>query len=258
LISLDTQVKPLDNVNFRRAIYAAIDKHQLLLTRGGDIIGQTATHFIPPALPGGAEAGGAAGPGFDFTKTPNGDLTLARKYMKAAGYPSGRYNGAPLSMVGDNQEPASTAVEAVQSQLAPLGIKVRLQEVPHDAMQSKFCGVPKEKVAICPSISWGKDFNDSQSLIDPMFNGKNIVPSGNVNHPMANDLALNKRMDAAESIVGPAARARAWGDLDRAVTDQAYVVPWAWDNAVNIRSKNVSAPLNKLTTAWDLAYASVK
>ena len=46
---------------------------------------------------------------------------------------------------------------------------------------SKFCGSPKAKVAVCPNGGWGKDFFDAQSLLDPVFNGKNIVPVGSVN-----------------------------------------------------------------------------
>ena len=33
---------------------------------------------------------------------------------------------------------------------------------------------------VCPTTGWAKDFNDGQTILDPTFNGKNIVPSGNV------------------------------------------------------------------------------
>ena len=36
--------------------------------------------------------------------------------------------------------------------------------------------MPKSNVAICPNLGWGADFFAAQSFIDPLFNGKNIVP----------------------------------------------------------------------------------
>ena len=113
--------------------------------------------------------------------------------MKKAGYPSGKYTGPPLLTVADNEAPASNTAQAVQSQLAQIGIKLTFREVPHATMLSKFCGVPKAAVAICPTLGWGKDFFDSQSMIDPVFNGKNIVPSGNANIAQANDPDAQRR-----------------------------------------------------------------
>jgi peptide/nickel transport system substrate-binding protein len=221
-------------------------------------LGPTATHFIPPEMPGFEEAGGLKGSGYDFVSNPNGDLKLAMSYMKKGGFPSGKYTGPPLLMVGDNQPPASKTGEAIQSQLETLGFKLNYRQVEHSTMLSKFCGVPKAKVAICPNLGWGKDFFDSQSLIDPVFNGKNIVPAGNVNTSQANDPKLNAAMDKGEEIVEPADRAKAWAEVDKQVTDQSYVVTWLWDNGINFASKNVNAVRNKFNSAWDISYTSLK
>ncbi len=155
-IALNTTVKPLDNINFRKAIAAVIDRNALRLTRGGPAIGTVATHFIPPQMPGFAEAGGVAGPGYDFFANPNGNVSLAESYMKKAGYPSGKYTGPPLLTVADNQPPASNTAQAVQSQLGQIGIKLTFREVPHATMLTKYCEVPKAKVAICPTLGGGR------------------------------------------------------------------------------------------------------
>ena len=93
-ISLNTTVKPLDNVNVRRAISAVIDRDALRQTRGGPTLGTTATHFLPPGIAGFEEAGGEEGPGFDFTSNPKADVALAKQYMQKAGYENGMYDGA--------------------------------------------------------------------------------------------------------------------------------------------------------------------
>ena len=95
-------------------------------------------------------------------------------------------------------------------------------------MLSKFCGVPKAAVAICPNLGWGKDFFDAQSMIDPIFNGKNIVPSNNSNYAQLDDPELNAQMDKAEQITRSERSARkAWADIDKKVTGGRVLHPVA-------------------------------
>jgi peptide/nickel transport system substrate-binding protein len=257
LIALNTTVKPLDNENVRKAMAAVIDKNALILTRGGPKIGEPATHFLPPFMPGFQEAGGRTTT-FDFMKNPNGDVALAQQYMKKGGFPSGKYSGPPLLMVGDNAAPAKNTGEAIQSQLQKLGFKLTYRQIPHEVVNSKYCGIPKQKVAICPNFAWGKDFYDSQSMLDPVFNGKNITPSGNVNQSNLNDPAINAAMDKAELIPDAKARAAAWGAVDKQVTATAAAIPWIWDNQANLRSKDVKGVTSNNNAAWDLTFTSVK
>jgi peptide/nickel transport system substrate-binding protein len=258
-IALNTKVKPFDNINVRKAVSALVNKTDLRVTRGGPTLGPIATHFIPPGMPGYDEAGGAKGPeGLDFNENPNGDLKLAAEYMKKGGFPSGKYTGPPLLMVGDNQPPASKTGEAVQSQLEKLGFKLNYRQVQHPTMLSKFCGVPKAKVAICPNLGWGKDFSDSQSMIDPIFNGKGIVPVNNSNYAQVDDPKLNAKMDKAEEITDVQERAQAWADIDKELTAGAYIVPWLWDNQVNFASKDVNPVRSKFNSSWDLTFSSLK
>ena len=238
-ISLNTTIPPLNNLDVRKAISAVIDKNALRLTRGGPTLGTIATHYISPILAGFSQAGGDAGPGYNFDTNPNGDLALAEQYMKMAGYKTGKYTGPALLTIADNNAPASNTALAVESQLATLGFKLNFREVPHATVLSKFCLVPKAKVAICPTLGWGPDFFDSQSMLDPVFNGKNIVPVGNTNTSQANDPTINAAMNAAEELTNPTARADAWGKIDDEVTSQAFSIPWLWDNEISFASKNV-------------------
>ena len=258
-IALNTKVKPLDNVNFRRAIAAVVNRDALRQTRGGPAVGTVATHFIPPDIPGFDQAGGNAGPGYDFYKNPSGDVALAKEYMKKAGYPSGMYSGPPLLTIADNQSPAKETAEAFQQQLSQIGIKLQLREIPHASVIGKFCGTPKQNVAICPTLGWGKDFFDAQSMVDPIFNGKNITQSGNVNTAQANDPKFNAQMDKAEELTDPTQRAQTWGQLDKDLTGQVFYVVWLWDNEVNFTSTNVKGVQNSFNgNAWDLTYSSLK
>ncbi len=256
-VALNTTVKPFDNVNVRRAVAAVIDRNALRLTRGGPTLGPIATHYLPPGMPGFAEGGGDKGT-FPFMTKPSGDLKLAQQYMRKAGYASGKYSGPELLMAGDNQVPASKTGEAVQSQLAKLGFKFNYRQVSRPTTFAKFCGAPKAKVAVCPNGAWGKDFYDAQSLLDPVFNGKNIVPVATPNWSNIDDPELNAALDIATTETDPEERAKLYGEIDRTVTGAAYVVPWLWDNQISLASANVKGPVNKFNSAWDIAYMSLK
>jgi peptide/nickel transport system substrate-binding protein len=258
-IYLNSKVKPFDNENVRKAVGAVVNRNDLRLTRGGPTLGPIATHLIPPGMPGFEEGGGNAGPpNLDWNKNPNGDLALATEYMKKGGFPTGKYTGPPLLMSGDNQPPASKTGEAFQAQIEKLGFKLNYRQVQRSTGLSKFCGVPKAQVAICPNGGWGKDFFDSQSMVDPIANGKNIVPAGNTNVSQVDVPELNALMDKAEQTTDPDQRAKEWGEIDQKVTAGAYMIPWLWDNNVNFASTNVNAVHNEFSGGWDLSFTSLK
>jgi peptide/nickel transport system substrate-binding protein len=260
-IGLNTAIPPFDNENLRKAVVAATNRNALILTRGGKTLGIPATHVLPPGMGGFEEAGGEKGdPANDFYGPDGGKASqeVIDKYMKAAGFPSGKYNGPEILMVGDDQPPASKTGEAFLEVLKSVGFKVRYRQVPHDVMYSKFCQVPKAKVHVCPNVGWGKDFFDAESMLFPTFYGKNIVPSGNVNYPQLNDPEISKMMDDARQLTDQAERDKAWGEIDKKITAGAYVVMWIWDNSVNLQSKDVNGVQNKFNSSWDVTYTSLK
>lgn len=256
-IGLDTVIPPFNNENLRKAVVAATNRNALIQTRGGPLLGKPATHIIPPGL-GGFDQAGGYGTKYDFYKNPNGDMAVAKKYMKAAGFPSGKYHGPKILMVGDDQPPASKTGEAFLETLKALGFNVNYRQVPHDVMYSKFCQVPKAKVNICPNVGWGKDFFDPESMLFPTFYGKNIVPSGNVNYAQLNDPKINAEMEKARELTDQSARDAAWAKIDDEITAGAYVVMWIWDNDVNMESKNVNGVQSKFNASWDVTYTSLK
>src|SRR4051794_16347750 len=257
-VALNTRKKPFDNINVRKAVNAALDRNAMLLGFGGKAVGQVATHIIPPGVAGFDEAGGTAGTGVDYLKSPGGDPQLAASYLKKAGFANGKYSGPKITMVADNAGNQKAAAQVFLNSLQKIGFKVNFQATTRDTMFSKFCSVPSNEPQVCPSVGWLKDFADPQTMIDPVFNGKNIVPDGNVNWEQLNDPALNKAMDKAETIVGDAARAKAWAAIDKQVIGTASAIPWMWDKPYLVRSSNVNPVLNQANAAWDLSSMSLK
>jgi peptide/nickel transport system substrate-binding protein len=258
-VAMNTTMKPFNDVNVRRAVVAGFDREAMRLTRGGAVVGDVPTHFIPPGVPGFEEAGGLKGPGIDFMSKPNGDPQLSAEYFKKAGMSSGKYEGGgELLMVGTSEGVAQKAAEVAKQNFENMGFKVRLRLVTQDSMYTKFCNSPKAQVAICPNVGWLKDFSDAQTYLDPTFNGENILQTGNSNWSQLNDKALNADMDKAKLLTDPKARAQAWGEIDKKLTDLAPAIDWIWDKTPLIRSPNVVGVASQDLGQWDLTFTSIK
>ena len=257
-IAVRTDRPPFDNPDVRRALNAAFDKNALRQAFGGPITGDIPTHWIPPGQPGFDEAGGAEGTGADFMAKPEGDLELAKEYMKKAGYASGMYDGGKtFTGVSDNATQQKNVSQVAVAQFEKLGFEVDMKYVVRDSMYTKFCQVPSNQPDVCPSVGWLKDFADPETLLGPVFNGKNILKQGNSNFALLDDPEINKAMAEAEVINEPAERNAAWGEIDKMVTDTAAGIPWLWDTQPMLRSANVSGVVNQANAAWDLTFTSI-
>jgi peptide/nickel transport system substrate-binding protein len=257
-IALNQTKKPFDDANVRKAVAAGLNRTAMQLAFGGKTIGAVANHILTPGLNGFEEAGGFEGTGVDFLKNPNGDPQLAAEYLKKAGFKNGKFSGPKIVMVVDNSANQKSAAQVALDSFEKLGFDVDFRAVPRDTMYSKFCAVPKNQPEVCPSVGWLKDFADPQTMLDPIFNGKNIVQSGNVNYIQQNEPKLNKQMDDAETLIDPAERGDAWSKVDREITATAAPIPWLWDKTVLVKSTNVNAVINKWNAAWDLSHTSLK
>ena len=108
-VALNNHAGPFANVNVRKAMWAALDREAMVKVSGGEIVGAPGTHFLYPGSLGFEQAGGDHGPNVDYNNYLEGNLTVAKKYMKLA-YPS--TNGVPPSsvtvkVVGSTGEPAA-------------------------------------------------------------------------------------------------------------------------------------------------------
>jgi peptide/nickel transport system substrate-binding protein len=259
-VALNTQLPPFDDLDVRKAAIANANRTDLRNTRGGELTGPVMTHILPPEFPGFEEAGGLEGPDLDYLANPDGDPALAAEYMKKAGFESGKCEGAgcEITMIGDDAPPGADTAEVVESQLEEFGFKVNYQKVTHDIMYTKFCGVPDNAPPVCPNVGWLKDFNDGQSMLDPTFNGENVVPENNNNWSQLDVPEINKAINEARLIDDLEERNQAWGDIDTMVMEQAAVIPYIWDDQANIQSADVAGVINKFNANWDLSFTSLK
>jgi peptide/nickel transport system substrate-binding protein len=258
-VSMNTKMKPFDDINVRKAAIAGFDRNAMRLVRGGKLLGEIPTHFIPPGMAGYEEAGGAKGPGLDFMAKPAGDANLAGEYFKKAGMSSGKFEGnEEILMVGTAEGVDQKTAEVAKENFEKLGFKVRLRLVAKDSMYTKYCNRPAADVAICPNVAWSKDFSDAQTILDPTFNGENIAEQNNSNWPQLDVAKIDETMNKAKEAISPEDRAKAWAQADKMITEQAPAVNWIWDKTPLISSKNVNAVASQYNGQWDLAWTSLK
>ena len=250
----------LKNVNVRRALWAALDRSEMLKIAGGTIVGQVATHFIYPGSDGFAQSGGYAGPKVAWNTHPSGDAAVAATYMKKAGFPSGKYTGKQvIKIVGANNGNSPEQAAIVKQAFTSLGFKVNVSDVDQSVMYEKYCGVPKQEIDACPEVGWIRDTADPQTTLFVPFYGPAITQTNNSNWGQVNDPAINAAMDKAAVTPGTAASNEAWAKVDEMLVNQAVAIPWIFDNQPNLEAANVRG-INDLWNegSWDYAFTSLK
>jgi len=261
-VALDNRVGPFANVDLRKAVWAALDRVAMVSVRGVDS-GEVASHFLYPTIPGFEQAGGAGGPKgaqFDFDEHPEGNMAIAEKYLRLAGYPSGRYTATkPVTIVGTIGDPGELDAEIVDLTLLKLGFVTKFTLVTTAQMYGEYCGVPKQAIDVCPDVGWISDFGDPQATLDSPFNGRLSAQPPTSNWSQTNDPSIDAAMTAAEPLIGGAARAAAWARIDEQLVEDAAAVPYVWDAGAAIEGRRVAGVADVWNIgAWDYSFTSLK
>lgn len=259
-VAINTQRRPFSDLNVRKAFAAALDRRAMQLQRGGVLIGDVASHFLPPTIPGFREAGGFAGTGVDYLAKPEGDPAVAARYMRRAGFASGKANGPSVLVFGSNDSPAKEIAEVIRDALDSLGFDVTLRLLDQATLYTKFCNVESQlrKIDVCGSFGWLPDFIDPYAMLNSNFSGNAILPVNNTNASLFDDQQVNAAIEKGALISDKEQRARAWGQIDKQLVEKVAAIPYLWDKVANIVSKDVHGVIARWNASWDLAYMSLK
>jgi peptide/nickel transport system substrate-binding protein len=218
-VALNTKVKPLDNINCRIAVQYAVDKVAAQNAMGGPLRGDIASTVLPPNVLGYTK--------FDKYPTPNnsGDAAKAKEALTKCGHP----NGFSVNMAVRGDRPNDVAgATSVQASLKKVGIKVSIQRYPAGKYFSDYAGAPafvhSHNLGLMV-MAWGADWPTGYGYLYSIVSGNAIVASGNSNLPELNDPQINSMLDNGIQNTDTAAREKVWGDVDKAVMDQAVIVP---------------------------------
>jgi peptide/nickel transport system substrate-binding protein len=257
-IEMNLANPPFDDPNVRIALNYALDKEGFRQLRGGPLFGELAGHIMVNSLQGDQLKD------YDPYPTPNGrgDVTAAKAAMAASAYDTDGDGVCDdpscqgIVTIIDEADPYPKQTALLQQTLEPLGITLDVKTFERTTMYSK-CEDPNSHWALCPSVSWGKDYPDGYTFGPPLFSQDAIGPESCCNDPMVGataDILRGRGYDP--SIPIPSAeeqideciplsgdpRLECWAQLDRYLMED--VVPWVpylFDNNVVVASDRVVA-----------------
>ncbi|HYY88185.1 MAG TPA: peptide ABC transporter substrate-binding protein, partial [Chloroflexota bacterium] len=154
-LQMNSARKPLDNPLVRRALARAIDRRALIRDVASGV-GQPATSFIPPGMPGFQ---GELGKDIEFDAVAAKDLLRQAGYADSSSFPRLRFRFGTSTA---NQ----TRAEFIQAQLRQnLGIQIDLDSMELKAYQAAY----KNKDYELSYGGWTADYPDPQDWLSGLF-----------------------------------------------------------------------------------------
>jgi len=208
-ITLNTKVKPFDNVKVRQALNMAINKERITRILNGRAT--PANQPLPPLMPGYDKA--FTGYAYDVAK--------AKALLAEAGYP----DGFETVLYSTNTDPQPRIAQAIQQDLAAVGVKAEVRALAQANVISAGGTEGEAPMIWSGGMAWIADFPDPSNFYGPILGCAGAVPGG-WNWSWYCNADLDKRAVAADSMSDPAKaaeRTAAWGKI---FTDIMADAPW--------------------------------
>ncbi|MBY5614646.1 ABC transporter substrate-binding protein [Rhizobium leguminosarum] len=208
-ITLNTKVKPFDNVKVRQALNMAINKERITRILNGRAT--PANQPLPPLMPG-------------YDKSFTGyayDVAKAKALLAGAGYP----DGFETVLYSTNTDPQPRIAQAIQQDLAAVGVKAEVRALAQANVISAGGTEGEAPMIWSGGMAWIADFPDPSNFYGPILGCAGAVPGG-WNWSWYCNADLDKRAVAADSMSDPAKaaeRTAAWGKI---FTDIMADAPW--------------------------------
>ncbi|MBY3075057.1 ABC transporter substrate-binding protein [Rhizobium laguerreae] len=208
-ITLNTKVKPFDNVKVRQALNMAINKDRITRILNGRAT--PANQPLPPLMPG-------------YDKSFTGyayDVAKAKALLAEAGYP----DGFETVLYSTNTDPQPRSAQAIQQDLAAVGVKAEVRALAQANVISAGGTEGEAPMIWSGGMAWIADFPDPSNFYGPILGCAGAVPGG-WNWSWYCNADLDKRAVAADSMSDPAKaaeRTAAWGKI---FTDIMADAPW--------------------------------
>jgi YVTN family beta-propeller protein len=216
----------------RRAVNYAVDRRALLRLTAGFIPAVATDQYLPPGMPGFHDVRA-------YPDTP--DLRRARRLAR----------GRHVKAVFYSCTFCLQVTNVVVRDLAAIGIDVQVKEFAVAELRRRVStrGEPFD-VTI---TAWSSDDADPSSFLQPLFDGRTLRASGNNDVAYLDDPTVNRRLDLAARLTGPA-RSLAYAALDAYLTrDLAPLVAVANATRHDLFSNRIGCQIYQPMYGIDLA-----
>jgi ABC-type transport system substrate-binding protein len=227
-ITMKVGKKPFTDVRVREAVAAAINKKRIVKLINGRA--SVANQILPPGMPG-----------YDTTfKGIAYDPAHAKELLKEAGLP----DGFSTELYASNTDPNPRIAEAIQQDLAAVGIKVTLKTLAQENVIAAGGDPDQGPMVWSGGMAWSDDFPDPSDFFTPILSCGSATKGG-WNWSFYCNKTLDAAGDAANAITDPAKSAErdaAWAKIYRAVMADTPWVPVFNQRLYTMKSPRLMAP----------------
>ncbi len=229
-LTLNTKIKPLDDVKVRQAINMAVNKERITRILNGRAT--PANQPLPPLMPGYDKA--FTGYAFDVEK--------AKALLAEAGFP----DGFETVLYSTNTDPQPRIAQAIQQDLAAIGVKAEVRALAQGNVIAAGGTEGEAPMIWSGGMAWIADFPDPSNFYGPILGCGGAVQGG-WNWSWYCNEALDKRAIEADSMSDPAKvaeRQAAWGKIFTDIMADAPWVPVINERRVVAKSMRMGGPDN--------------
>ncbi len=200
-IGINCQIPPLDDRRVRQALNYAVNKSEVIALLNGR--GIVARGVVPANMPGyHAELDG-----YPY------DPAKARALLESAGQGGGFSVELWTRGAGDLE---LKMAQKLQQDLARVGVTLSIKSV---AWSSFLEAIRQPRTVPLFILGWSADFPDPENFLDILFH-----TGQDNNHSFYSNPEVDRRLEAARPITEPAARTRAYAEIERMIVDDAPVI----------------------------------
>lgn len=229
-ITLNTKVKPFDNVKVRQAVNMAINKERIVRILNGRAT--PANQPLPPLMPG-------------YDKDYQGykyDVAKAKAFLAEAGYA----DGFETVLFSTNTDPQPRIAQSIQQDLAAIGIKAEVRALAQGNVIAAGGTEGEASMIWSGGMAWIADFPDPSNFYGPILGCAGAVQGG-WNWSWYCNKEVDKRAIAADAMSDPAKskeRQAVWGKIFTDIMADAPWVPLINERRVVAKSKRMGGADN--------------
>jgi peptide/nickel transport system substrate-binding protein len=210
----------LAKVAVRQAINYGINRTHLIEDAGGASVSPPLTHIVPPGINGSQDLPSGYDP-YPY------NVSKAKSLLASAGYK----NGLNLTLL---YRPTSTIeakmVQTLQSDLAKIGVKIKLLSATPSDFYTKYLQVPtaaKSGVWDIALAGWGPDWygDAAVSFFGPLYSGPASFPPNGSNFGFYSDPAVTSMIAQGAKAATASAAATIWAQADQKIMQDAVIYP---------------------------------
>ncbi|MBB3934217.1 ABC transporter substrate-binding protein [Aureimonas phyllosphaerae] len=247
-ITMNTKAAPFDDLKVRQAVNMAINKDRIVQIINGRAT--PANQPLPPTMPGYIQ-------NFEGYKY---DVEAAKKLLAEAGHEG----GFETELFVANVDPQPRIAQAIQQDLAAIGIKASLQSLAQANVIAAGGSAEGAPMIWSGGMAWIADFPDPSNFYGPIL-GCSGAAEGGWNWAKYCNEALDEKAAAADAMVDPAKaaeRAAAWGEVYKGVMADAPWVPVFNEKRYTMRSARMGGDdalyIDPVNTPMNYRYVETK